>query len=114
MTITAIVTQPTEPSGAKQQPNGPWSVQKTGLPDGAIGIFDPGWDTSQSVYYTSPNGPLQKFMSGYGLGSPFIEDAKLCAALGAYWPGVAPIQRAHSHPTKRLTAMSTPIRQLLR
>jgi hypothetical protein len=102
VTITAIVTHPTEPSGAKQQPNGPWSVQKTGLPDGAIGIFDPGWDTSQSVYYTSPNGPLQKFMSGYGLGSPFIEDAKLCAALGAYWPGVAPDSTRTFPPDKKI------------
>ncbi|HWJ73302.1 MAG TPA: twin-arginine translocation signal domain-containing protein [Kaistia sp.] len=89
-TITAIVTQPTEAAGEVQHPNGPWEVQKTGLPDGSPGLFDPGWDTSQGIYYTDPHRPLQKFMAGYGLGSPFIEDAKLCAALGAYWPGVAP------------------------
>jgi hypothetical protein len=29
-------------------------------------------------------------LAAYGLGSPFPEDAKLCAALSAYWPTVAP------------------------
>jgi hypothetical protein len=77
-------------AGPVQTPNGPWEVRKTGLPDGSPGLFDPGWDTSQGLYFTDPNRPLQRFMAGYGLGSPFIEDAKLCAALGSYWPGVAP------------------------
>lgn len=101
-TITAIVTQPTEAAGTYQQPNGPWTVQKTGLPDGSPGLFDPGWDTSQGIYYNDPNRPLQKFMAGYALGSPFIEDAKLCAALGAYWPGVAPDSTRTFVPDKRI------------
>ena len=29
-------------------------------------------------------------LAAYGLGSPFPEDVKLCAALSAYWPAVAP------------------------
>jgi hypothetical protein len=41
-------------------------------------------------------------MSGYGLGSPFIEDAKLCAALGAYWPGVAPDSTRTFPPDKKI------------
>ena len=41
-------------------------------------------------------------MTGYGLGSPFIEDAKLCAALGAYWPGVAPDSTRTFPPDKRI------------
>jgi hypothetical protein len=89
-TMTAIVTQPAEAPRVAQTPNGPWTVRKTGMPDGSPGLFDPGWDTSQGIYFSDPNLPLQRFMAGYGLGSPFIEDAKLCAALGAYWPGVAP------------------------
>ena len=101
-TITAIVTQPTEESDTAQRPNGPWQVQKTGLPDGSPGLFDPGWDTSQSIYFTDPERPLQKFMAGYGLGSPFIEDAKLCAALGAYWPGVAPDATRSFPPDKQI------------
>jgi hypothetical protein len=108
-TITAIVTQPTEESSATQEPNGPWHVQKTGMPDGSPGLFDPGWDTSQGIYYTDTARPLQKFMAGYGLGSPFIEDAKLCAALGAYWPGVAPDSTRTFPPDKRIGGRSIPI-----
>ncbi len=101
-TITAIVSQPTDGPGPVQTPNGPWTVQKTGMPDGSPGLFDPGWDTSQGVYFNDPNAPLRKFMAGYGLGSPFIEDAKLCAALGAYWPGVAPDATRTFEPDKRI------------
>ena len=31
-----------------------------------------------------------KFYANYGLGSPFPEDAKLCAALNSFWPAAAP------------------------
>lgn len=107
-TITAIVAQPGEESRPAQAPNGPWEVRKTGLPDGSPGLFDPGWDTSQSVFYSDPNLPLQKFMVGYGLGSPFIEDAKLCAALGSYWPGVAPDSTRTFAPDKMIGGNSYP------
>jgi hypothetical protein len=54
------------------------------LPDAASNYFEPGWDVSlarddQGLYFTA-----------YGLGSPFPEDAKLCAALNSFWPAVAP------------------------
>lgn len=54
------------------------------LPDAASNVFAPGWDVSlgrdnQGVFYAA-----------YGLGSPFPEDAKLCAALNSFWPAVAP------------------------
>ncbi|MEE9452373.1 MAG: hypothetical protein V3V61_06430, partial [Gammaproteobacteria bacterium] len=39
-----------------------------------------GWDTSMH----------RTHLSAYGLGSPFPEDAKLCAALSAFWPAAAP------------------------
>lgn len=54
------------------------------LPDGASNIFAPGWDTSQSF------DALGSFLTSSGLGSPFPEDAKLCAALASFWPAVAP------------------------
>ena len=54
------------------------------LTDGAAGIFAPGWDTS-----TDLTGNIIH-LSSYGLGSPFPEDAKLCAALSSFWPAVAP------------------------
>ncbi|GLS17824.1 hypothetical protein GCM10007874_08390 [Labrys miyagiensis] len=101
-TITAIVSHPVSDDGPVQTPNGPWSIEKAGMPDGAIGMFDPGWETSQGIYYQGPELPLQKFLAGYGLGSPFIEDAKLCAALGAYWPGVAPDSTRQYQPDKMI------------
>jgi hypothetical protein len=54
------------------------------LPDGASGIFDPGWDTSFS------GDDQADFLAAYGLGSPFPEDIKLCAALNSFWPSAAP------------------------
>jgi len=54
------------------------------LPDAASNYFEPGWDVSlarddQGLYFAA-----------YGLGSPFPEDSKLCAALNSFWPAVAP------------------------
>ena len=54
------------------------------LPDAAAGVFAPGWDTSVD------NTDNTDHLAAYGLGSPFPEDAKLCAALSAFWPAVAP------------------------
>jgi hypothetical protein len=42
------------------------------------------------------------------LGSPFIEDAKLCAALGAYWPGVAPDAMRTFQPDKQIAGRVYP------
>ncbi len=54
------------------------------LPDAASNVFAPGWDISQ-------HGDAQgEFYHVYGLGSPFPEDAKLCAALNSFWPAAAP------------------------
>jgi len=107
-TITAIVSQATEEDGPVQSPNGPWTIEKAGMPDGAIGMYDPGWETSQGIYYRARDLPLQKFLAGYGLGSPFIEDAKLCAALGAYWPGVAPDSTREYQPDKMIGGVVYP------
>jgi hypothetical protein len=107
-TITAIVSQPAQTQGPLQVPNGPFTVEKTGLPDGASGVFDPGWETSQGIYFTDPERPLQKYLTSRGFGSPFIEDAKLCAALGAYWPGVAPDSTRTFQPDKRISGEGYP------
>lgn len=56
----------------------------TWLPDAASDVFYPGWDVSQ---HQTAN---QNMYAAYGLGSPFPEDAKLCAALNSFWPAVAP------------------------
>ncbi|MFO1058570.1 MAG: hypothetical protein U1E53_16580 [Dongiaceae bacterium] len=108
VTVAAIVSQPAEDPGPAQAPNGPVPGEKVGLPDGSPGLFDPGWETSQNVYYTDPEQPLRKFLTGHALGSPFIEDAKLCAALGAYWPGVAPDSTRTFPPDKRIGGVFYP------
>lgn len=61
------------------------TMRHTYLPDGASGIFAPGWDTSFDIALGG-----QQYLASYSLGSPFAEDAKLCAALSAFWPAVAP------------------------
>jgi hypothetical protein len=54
------------------------------LPDAGSNVFAPGWDTSRS------RDAIGAFLTSSGLGSPFPEDAKLCAALASFWPAVAP------------------------
>ena len=58
----------------------------TQLCDGAAGVFAPGWDTSLDRDPATST----LHLAAHGLGSPFPEDAKLCAALSAFWPAVAP------------------------
>jgi hypothetical protein len=56
----------------------------TFLSDGASNVFAPGWD----VTFAEENGV--KFYATFGLGSPFPEDAKLCAAANGFWPAASP------------------------
>jgi hypothetical protein len=58
------------------------------LPDDAAGVFAPGWDVSTDRL-KSQSGVVHH-LAAYGLGSPFPEDSKLCAALSTFWPTVAP------------------------
>ncbi|MEO6935156.1 MAG: hypothetical protein ABI171_07410 [Collimonas sp.] len=111
-TISAIVAQAQGMDGAAvgsppQAPNGSLRFDKVGLPDGSPGLFDPGWDSSMGVNIDR-GGRLKRFLVSHGLGSPFIEDAKLCAALGSYWPGVAPDATRQYQPDKILSGISYP------
>lgn len=54
------------------------------LSDASSNVFAPGWD----VTYASDRGGL--FLATYGLGSPFAEDIKLCAASNSFWPALSP------------------------
>lgn len=59
------------------------------LPDTGTGVFFPGWD----VTYSSEPGKEQiknPYIATYGLGSPFPEDMKLCAAANGMWPVTSP------------------------
>ena len=58
------------------------------LPDDCAGVFAPGWDVSTDRKRVS--GARVQHLAAYGLGSPFPEDSKLCAALSTFWPAVAP------------------------
>ena len=85
-TVTAIVAFPTAGSAA-QAALGAASPSRHGwLADAAAGVFAPGWDVARSR--ALPAGPIH--LAAFGLGSPFPEDAKLCAALSTFWPAVAP------------------------
>lgn len=83
----------------------------THLPDGAAGIFAPGWDTSiDRTEELAENDDPNKISAGiynfnnYGLGSPFPEDAMLCSALSSFWPAASPDITRTFAPGKYATA----------
>lgn len=84
-TVTAIVGAPA--TTGTQVPIGGPNRMVSFLPDSASDVFAPGWDTSRS------RDSISQFLTSSGLGSPFPEDAKLCAALMSFWPAVAPDNR---------------------
>jgi hypothetical protein len=60
------------------------------LPDGAAGLFAPGWDVSIDFHEDEKSRQGVIHLAAYGGGSPFLEDVRLCAAEGAFWPAAAP------------------------
>lgn len=82
-TVTAVVALPIAPAHSPQ-PGTPPARRHSHLPDDAAGVFFPGWDVSLDI----KDGV--EHLAAYGLGSPFPEDSKLCAALSSFWPAVAP------------------------
>ena len=57
------------------------------LPDVASSVFAPGWDIT---YSADKPGSTDVYLSTEGLGSPFVEDMKLCAAANGMWPASSP------------------------
>ncbi len=86
-TVTALVTCLQPIDATRPKPDAPTTRRHAALPDAAAGVFAPGWDTSGDRI---PGPGNRTHLSSYGLGSPFPEDAKLCAALSTFWPAVAP------------------------
>lgn len=84
-TITSIVPVYGAVSVAPVRPLSTDVVRHSSLPDDAAGVIAPGWDVSTDVDKNNIH-----HLAAYGLGSPFPEDAKLCAALSTFWPAVAP------------------------
>ena len=64
------------------------SDRHSALPDDCAGVFAPGWDVSTDEKVVA--GAQVQHLAAYGLGSPFPEDSKLCAALSTFWPATAP------------------------
>lgn len=84
-TVSAIICTPVAGTVPENDFQGEESQRHNFLPDGASGKFAPGWDVSTDM----TEGGVEH-LAAYGLGSPFPEDAKLCAALSAFWPAVSP------------------------
>src|SRR5260221_2973454 len=96
-TVTAIVCQldpDTDPARSWPEPS---MFLGSSLPDGASGVFDPGWDITTD---SSPDHESDLFLVAYGLGTPFLEDTKICASLGTYWPAAAPDATRTFQPDK--------------
>ena len=84
-TATALVSLVGEVSSQQTLVMPTDTVRHSHLPDDSAGVFAPGWDVSRDRL---PDKTWH--LSAYGLGSPFPEDAKLCAALSTFWPAAAP------------------------
>jgi hypothetical protein len=82
-TITAIVGLPLA-SSTSPTPTSDLLRRLSHLPDDGAGVFAPGWEVSKDTLNGTDH------LAAYGLGSPFPEDSKLCAALSSFWPAVAP------------------------
>jgi hypothetical protein len=105
-TMTVIVGACGSGSGAQMRLLPADYARASMLPDGAAGVFAPGWDASYDRTIPNPSGSEREakgitFLANYGLGSPFPEDAMLCAALSSFWPAVAPDITRTFAPTGR-------------
>lgn len=93
-TYTAVLSQKSTSATAAAQtgqfknPSLPKGYMVSGfLPDVASSVFAPGWDIT---YSADKPGSTDVYLSTEGLGSPFVEDMKLCAASNGMWPASSP------------------------
>jgi hypothetical protein len=109
VTVTAVVPMLGPPITAINQPVSRDTVRHSWLPDDAAGVFAPGWDVSHDRMSVEES--TIPHLAAYGLGSPFPEDAKLCAALSTFWPTVAPdaSREMEPNPNPRLRATVAPL-----
>ena len=88
VTVTALVPLFGPAPAAVNPPLFQDALRHSCLPDDAAGIFAPGWDVSTDKIRKGAK--RIHHLAAYGLGSPFPEDSKLCAALSTFWATVAP------------------------
>ncbi len=104
-TVTAIVSLVGEVSSQQTLVKQADAMRHSHLPDDSAGVFAPGWDVSRDRL---PDKTWH--LSAYGLGSPFPEDAKLCAALSTFWPAAAPDStRAFTYGVEEGWATTSPL-----
>ncbi|MFX1678497.1 hypothetical protein PV762_04630 [Mitsuaria sp. CC2] len=108
-TVTAVVPLLAAIAAGTTRPVSHDCIRHSCLPDDCAGVYAPGWDVSTDKLRIA--GADVQHLAAYGLGSPFPEDAKLCAALSTFWPAVAPdASRGMSpHPNPNLQATVAPL-----
>jgi hypothetical protein len=77
-----------KPQGKYDHPGDRGYKATSFLPDVCSGVFAPGWDITYAN--EEQNGTDQAYLTTRGLGSPFPEDMKLCAAMNGMWPAASP------------------------
>jgi len=88
LTYKSKTTMPAAQNGHFKNPSLPKGYMVSGfLPDVASSVFAPGWDIT---YSADKPGSTDVYLSTEGLGSPFVEDMKLCAASAGMWPASSP------------------------
>ena len=103
-TATAIVSLFGEVSPQQTLVKPVDTMRHSPLPDDSAGYFAPGWDVSLDTLNDVAH------LATYGLGSPFPEDAKLCAALSTFWPAAAPdATRTFTYGAERRWATVSPL-----
>lgn len=100
--VTAIVALPRD----ARPPSSPLKnlapvARPSSLPDAAAGIFGPGWEVGW-VRQPGEDGGCLNMLCGYQMASLFTEDVRICAALGSFWPGVAPDSARTFEPRSNL------------
>lgn len=88
-TLTAVIGSAARTNRERSYEDKVYNYQKdylatSHLPDTGTGVFFPGWDVTYSGAQENP------FLATFGLGSPFPEDMKLCAAANGMWPVTSP------------------------
>jgi hypothetical protein len=111
LTMPALISLFGDVPGPRTEPPPAESLRHSWLPDDAAGVFAPGWDVTRDVFKPEGSTKAVPHMAAYGLGSPFPEDAKLCSALSAFWPAVAPdsTRTMDPPPNARLRSSTSPL-----
>ncbi len=97
-TLTAVVCAP-RPNAVATRVQPAYDVTHV-LTDHASDIFAPGWE----VTYNRDSLLSYPYYHTSGLGSPFLEDVKLCAAANGMWPAASP-DAARTFKRKTRTAL---------